>query len=73
MFRHTPNLAGVSAWILVDYRSLGRMRPVYQDGYNRKGLLSEFGEKKKAWYVLKNYYESIRDKKDSKRTNRVNL
>ncbi len=62
MFRHTPNLVGVSAWILVDYRSLGRMRPVYQDGYNRKGLLSKFGEKKKAWYVLKNYYESIGDK-----------
>jgi beta-glucuronidase len=57
MFGTTPNLVGVCPWLLVDYRSSGRMHPVYQNGYNRKGLLSEFGEKKKAWYVLKSYYE----------------
>ena len=58
MFGNTPNLAGVCPWLLVDYRSPGRMHPVYQKGYNRKGLLSEWGEKKKAWYVMKKYYES---------------
>ena len=58
MFRTMPNLAGVCAWILVDYRSPVRMQPVYQNGYNRKGLLSEKGEKKKAWYVLNHFYES---------------
>lgn len=58
MFKVTPNLVGVSPWLLVDYRSLGRMHPVYQNGYNRKGLLSEYGEKKKAWYVLRDFYES---------------
>jgi beta-glucuronidase len=57
MFSTTPNLVGVCPWLLVDYRSSGRMHPVYQNGYNRKGLLSEFGEKKKAWYVLQNYYK----------------
>jgi beta-glucuronidase len=57
LFGVTPNLAGVCAWILVDYRSPVRMHPVYQQGYNRKGLLSEKGEKKKAWYVLKTYYD----------------
>ena len=41
---------------LVDYRSPARMQPVYQKGYNRKGLLSELGEKKKAWFVLNRYY-----------------
>lgn len=56
MFKTTPNLVGISPWLLVDYRSLGRMHPVYQKGYNRKGLLSEYGEKKKAWYVLKEFY-----------------
>ncbi|MGZ8503840.1 MAG: glycoside hydrolase family 2 protein [Flavitalea sp.] len=56
MFSTTPNLAGVCPWLLVDYRSPGRMHPVYQQGYNRKGILSEFGEKKKAWYVLKKYF-----------------
>lgn len=57
MFGTTPNLVGVCAWLMVDYRSSGRMHPVYQNGYNRKGLLSEFGDRKKAWYVLKRYYD----------------
>jgi len=34
------------------------LHPVYQQGYNRKGLLSELGEKKKAWFVLNHYYKS---------------
>lgn len=55
MFAAIPNLVGVCPWLLVDYRSPGRMHPVYQNGYNRKGILSEFGEKKKAWFVLKKY------------------
>lgn len=59
MFRTTPNLVGVCPWLLVDYRSSGRMHPVYQNGYNRKGLISENGEKKKAWYVLKKYYDKV--------------
>jgi beta-glucuronidase len=61
MFGVTPSLAGVGPWILVDYRSLGRMHPLYQGGFNRKGLISEFGEKKKAWYVMKKYYDSIKN------------
>jgi beta-glucuronidase len=52
MFSTTPNLTGVCPWLLVDYRSSGRMHPVYQNGYNRKGLLSEFGDRKKAWYFV---------------------
>ena len=59
MFGTTPNLAGVIAWILIDYRSPVRMQPVYQNGYNRKGLLSEKGEKKKAWWILNNYYNTV--------------
>lgn len=57
MFSTIPNLSGVCPWLLFDYRSPGRMHPVYQKGYNRKGLLSEKGDKKKAWYVIKNYYQ----------------
>lgn len=59
MFKHVPNLAGVSPWILADFRSLSRLNPVYQKGWNRKGLISDKGEKKKAWYILKKYYDSI--------------
>jgi len=62
MFGTTPNLAGICPWLLVDYRSLGRMHPLKQGGWNRKGLLSENGDKKKAWYVLKAYYDGIPSK-----------
>jgi len=61
MFKTIPNLRGVCPWLLYDYRSLGRMHPVYQKGYNRKGLVSENGEKKKAWQITNNYYKE--DKK----------
>ena len=57
MFGTIPNLCGVCPWILFDYKSLGRMQPVYQKGYNRKGLLSDKGEKKKAWYIMNEYYK----------------
>ena len=56
MFKTIPNLAGVCPWILFDYKSLSRMNQLYQNGYNRKGLISENGEKKKAWYVMKEYF-----------------
>ncbi|WP_343521944.1 glycoside hydrolase family 2 TIM barrel-domain containing protein [Pedobacter sp.] len=57
MFNTTPNLCGVAPWLLFDYRSLGRMHPIYQKGYNRKGLLSEKGERKKAWFIMEQYYK----------------
>lgn len=57
MFKTIPNLAGVCPWILFDYRSLGRMNQVYQKGYNRKGLISENGGKKKAWFIMNEYYK----------------
>ncbi|WP_239970641.1 glycoside hydrolase family 2 protein [Confluentibacter citreus] len=58
MFNTIPNLSGVCPWLLFDYRSLGRMNQVYQKGYNRKGLLSEKGEKKKAWYIMQDYFKT---------------
>ena len=57
MFKTIPNLCGIAPWLLFDYKSLGRMNQVYQKGYNRKGLLSEKGEKKKAWYIMNEYYK----------------
>jgi beta-glucuronidase len=56
MFKKIPSLGGTCAWILADFRSPTRMHPIYQQGWNRKGLLSDRGEKKKAWYILKKYY-----------------
>jgi beta-glucuronidase len=57
MFTTIPNLCGVCPWLLFDYRSTSRLHPIYQKGYNRKGLLSEKGNKKKAWYIMKAYYD----------------
>jgi beta-glucuronidase len=59
MFSTVPNLAGVIPWLLVDYRSTGRLHPVFQSGWNRKGLLSDRGERKKAWYIMREYFERV--------------
>jgi len=59
MLKRMPdNFVGLSPWILVDFRSPKRNNPTYQDGWNNKGLLDHNGRKKKAFYVLKNYYNS---------------
>ncbi len=48
---------GTSPWILTDFRSPRRHLPGIQDDFNRKGIYSNTGEKKKAFYVLKNFYD----------------
>ncbi len=63
MFSRIPRLKGVSPWLLVDFHSPRRLFPYIQDFYNRKGLISDRGEKKKAFYILKEYYQSIMNKK----------
>ncbi len=54
-------VAGLSPWILKDFRSPLRVLPGIQDGYNRKGLVSEAGERKLAFDVLRAFYASIAD------------
>ena len=49
-------LRGMSPWILVDFKSPRRPHPIYQNFWNRKGLISETGQKKKAFFALKNFY-----------------
>lgn len=56
MFSQIPNLAGISPWILYDFRSPFRFHPTNQDGWNRKGLLSDKGQRKKAWYIIHDFY-----------------
>ena len=59
MARKVPTLAGLSPWILKDFQSPRRMHHAYQDYWNRKGLISPMGEKKKAFYVLRDWYKEI--------------
>lgn len=56
LFRKLPFVRGLSPWVLMDFRSPTRQLPVIQDGYNRKGLVSNTGEKKKAFFLLQKYY-----------------
>ena len=56
MLDKIDGLAGTTPWILKDFRSPRRVLPDIQDYYNRKGLFSDKGEKKLAFYVLKQWY-----------------
>lgn len=57
MFKHIPNLRGTSPWVLFDFRSPFRFHPSNQEDWNRKGLVSDQGYRKKAWYLMKAYYD----------------
>jgi beta-glucuronidase len=50
-------LAGTAPWILMDFMSPRRLLPEIQDGFNRKGLVSNEGIPKKAFYVMQKWYE----------------
>ncbi|GHH23486.1 beta-glucuronidase [Sphingomonas glacialis] len=58
MADRVPTLRGMSPWILKDFRSPRRQNPDFQQGWNRKGLISETGERKQAFGVLATYYDA---------------
>ena len=57
MLDKIDGLTGTTPWILKDFRSPRRVLPGIQDYYNMKGLFSDKGEKKKAFYILKAWYD----------------
>lgn len=59
MFKRIDGLAGTTPWILKDFRSPRRHLPGIQDDFNRKGLVSDKGQRKKAFYVMQNWYLSF--------------
>ena len=59
MMQRIRGLAGCTPWILKDFRSPRRALEGIQDDFNRKGLVSEKGEKKDAFYTLQNWYLSF--------------
>jgi beta-glucuronidase len=59
MAANIPFLRGMSPWILKDFRSPLRHDPVYQQGWNRKGLESETGRRKLAFAVLADAYRAL--------------
>ena len=56
MVKEIPGLAGLSPWVLMDFHSPRRPLPGIQDYFNRKGLLSNKGERKQAFFVLQQSY-----------------
>ena len=57
MLSKIPQFRGLTPWILCDFRSPKRMLTNIQDGWNRKGLIGQNGTKKKAFYVLQDFYK----------------
>lgn len=64
MLQKIPNLRGLSPWILADFRSPRRLLPGIQDGWNRKGLISNRGIRKKAFFTLRNFYRTVQPRDD---------
>ncbi len=59
MLRRIPFLRGTTPWILMDFRSPRRPLAGIQDYFNRKGLVSLRGEKKKAFFLMRDFYRSM--------------
>ena len=62
MIRKIPGLAGLSPWVLMDFHSPRRPLPGIQDYYNRKGLVSDTGQHKQAFYALQKFYAEMKEK-----------
>jgi beta-glucuronidase len=60
MLKRIPFLRGTSPWVLMDFRSPKRTLPGIQDYFNRKGLISERGQRKAAFFVMQQFYESVK-------------
>ncbi len=56
MLANQPQLRGLSPWVLKDFRAPLRLYQGVQDYWNRKGLISEKGERKEAFFVLRDHY-----------------
>jgi len=57
MFDKVEGFSGTSPWILVDFYSPRRQLNGIQDFFNRKGIISNNGVKKEAFYELQKFYK----------------
>ena len=56
-----PSLAGMTPWVLMDFRSPQRWLAGTQDFYNRKGIISDRGQRKQSFYILQRFYQRMID------------
>ncbi len=59
MLRKIPSLAGMTPWVMMDFHSPRRFLPDVQAYHNRKGLISDRGQRKQAFYVLQKFYSEM--------------
>ncbi len=57
MLNRIPQLRGMSPWVLMDFRSPNRPLVGIQDEFNRKGLISDQGQRKQAFFILQKAYK----------------
>ena len=60
MIKQQDGLVGMTPWILKDFRSPMRLNQGIQDYWNRKGLITDNGERKQAFFVLRDFYEEMK-------------
>ena len=58
LIQNQEGLVGMAPWILKDFRSPMRLKQGVQDYWNLKGLISDNGEPKQAFFVLQEFYAS---------------
>jgi beta-glucuronidase len=63
MLKKISALAGLSPWVLMDFHSPRRLLLGTQDYYKRKGLVSNLGQHKQAFYVLQKFYREVESTK----------
>jgi beta-glucuronidase len=59
LIKNQEGLVGVTPWILKDFRSPMRLYQGIQDYWNLKGLITDNGERKKAFFVLQAFYKTL--------------
>jgi len=57
--QENDQITGMAPWILFDFRAPLRQND-YQRGYNRKGVVDQYGRKKQAFHVLREFYQKKR-------------
>ncbi|MBQ6187019.1 MAG: beta-glucuronidase [Prevotella sp.] len=59
MLEKIDGLSGTTPWVLKDFYSPRRQLAGVQDYHNVKGVVSDNGEKKKAFFVLRDWYKRM--------------
>ena len=56
IYKNQEGIVGMSPWVLKDFRATLRQHQGIQDYFNRKGLIDDNGQPKKAFFVLQKFY-----------------